>query len=67
MGKSLTEAECETVNGISPTGLHIDSGRPCDCGPEPYSTTKKRAFSDSMVYKHHCTECGNRFTTWTEG
>jgi len=64
---TLTDKQLETVNNISPTGLHLNEGTPCECGAESYSTKKKRAFSDSMIYKHTCGECGNRFSSWTEG
>ena len=47
---SLTEAELETVNGITPKGLHLNTGIPCECGPEDYSTRKERQYSDTMVY-----------------
>jgi hypothetical protein len=63
---TFTEAQRETLNGLS-TGLHLNAGKPCECGPEQYSTRKERKYSDSMVYNHHCSACGNKFSTWTEG
>jgi hypothetical protein len=64
---SLSQAQLDTVNGISPKGFHIDSGTPCECGSEDYTTTKERGFSDSMIYKHRCGNCGNFFRTFIEG
>lgn len=63
---SWTDAQRETVSGLS-TGLHWNSGEPCECGPEAYTTTKSREYSDSMLYTHTCGECGNEFETFTEG
>lgn len=62
-----TEAQRETVEGISPMGLMMHDGQPCECGPEPYSTKSVPLFSDGMLYRHRCSECGNGFETWTEG
>lgn len=56
-----------TLKGISPMGLHINSGSPCNCGPDDYVTRKSREYSDTMVYHHRCKNCGNKFSTWTEG
>jgi hypothetical protein len=63
---SFTEAQRQTLNEL-PTGLHLNTGSPCECGAESYSTSSSRKYSDSMVYSHKCGNCGNTFTTWTEG
>lgn len=55
------------INQITPRGLMINEGRPCDCGAEAYKTRTEHKYSDTMVYYHTCTECGNEFSTWTEG
>lgn len=64
---SLTEAQLDTVNSIRPRGLMLNSGEPCECGGDDYRTTSERKYSDSMVYHHTCKQCGNEFSTWTEG
>lgn len=48
-------------------GFRLDRGEPCLCGVEAISTRTERAFSDSLVFHHTCTECGNYFSTWIEG
>ncbi len=67
MGEPLTEAERETIDEIDKTGFHLDTGRPCECGGDDYRTRTKRAYSDSLIFKHKCRNCGNKFTTWIEG
>ena len=64
---SLTEDQLGTINGIDSKGLHLNEGAPCECGGEHYSTSKHRKYSDAMLYKHNCNECGNKFSTWTQG
>jgi hypothetical protein len=64
---NMNQAQLDTVNGITPKGFHINDGEPCECGGDKYVTTKERKYSDSMVYYHHCKECGNDFSTWIEG
>jgi len=63
----FTDAERETIQNIGRTGLHLNEGRPCECGGSEYTTRTKSAYSDSMVYTHTCGACGNEFSTWTEG
>ena len=48
-------------------GFHLNKGEPCLCGVEAISTRTERAFSDSLVFHHTCTECGTDFSTWIEG
>lgn len=48
-------------------GFRLDSGVPCLCSIEAISTSKRRGYSDSLIFKHRCCECGNEFTTWIEG
>lgn len=64
---SLTDAQLETINGITPKGFHLNEGTPCECGPDEYTTTKERGYSDFMTYHHTCGECGNEFSTYIEG
>jgi len=64
---NMNQAQLDTINNISPKGLHINAGEPCECGGEEYITTKERKYSDSMVYHHRCKNCKNKFSTWTEG
>ena len=61
-----TDAQRKTVEGIG-TGLLWNDGVPCECGPDAIVTRKERKYSDTMVYRHRCTECGQEFSTWTEG
>lgn len=63
----MNEEQLNTINEISPRGFHINDGEPCECGGGQYNTRKERKYSDSMVYYHHCTSCGNEFSTWIEG
>lgn len=63
----LTEPQQNTINGISPKGFHLNSGSPCDCGPEAYSTRKEVGYSDFVTYHHRCGDCGNEFSTYIEG
>lgn len=64
---SLNQKQLDTVNNITPRGLMLNKDTPCECGAIHYSTSKHRKFSDTMLYKHKCRECGNKFETWTEG
>jgi len=48
-------------------GVHLDKGEPCACGIEHITTRSRRAFSDSRIFTHRCTACGNEFSTWIEG
>ena len=48
-------------------GIRADEGEPCLCGVEFLSTSGRRAFSDSRIYHHSCSQCGNKFTTYIEG
>lgn len=65
---AFTDAQLETMNGASPRGLHFNTGDPCECGDEANISTRSRhKYSDSMVYKHKCCECGAKWETWTEG
>jgi len=61
-----TDAQRATVEGIS-TGIHWNTGDPCECGPDPISTRTERAYSDSLIFHHRCTDCGATFSTWIEG
>lgn len=63
----MNDQQLHTLNDISPKGLLLNEGTPCECGAEHYNTSKHRKYSDTMLYKHNCTECGNEFSTWTEG
>lgn len=65
---AFSEQEQMSLDQIDSCGLHLNEGRPCECGENAeYSTRRERAFSDSMVYHHRCLVCGNSFSTWTEG
>ena len=61
-----TDAQRATIEGVS-TGLRMNTGAPCECGPEHYTTRSVRKYSDTMLYKHTCGNCGNYFESWTEG
>ena len=61
-----TKQQRKTVEGI-PTGLRWNSGVPCECGPGHINTKTSLEYSDTMLYKHRCRECGSQFSTWTEG
>lgn len=63
----LTDAQEETLDGISPKGFHPNEGVPCGCGAEHYTTRKEVGYSDFVTYYHKCTNCGNRFSTYIEG
>jgi len=63
----MNQKQIDTINNISPRGLMINTGSPCECGGDSYVTSQERKYSDTMLYKHRCTDCGNKFTTWTEG
>ena len=63
----LTEPQKETVNEITPRGLLLLEGSPCECGGEKYHTKTKHRYSDTAVYTHTCRNCDNVFKTWTEG
>lgn len=62
-----SELQKQTANELSPCGLEVLEGEPCECGGEAYNTSKSHGYSDTIVYNHRCSECGNRWKTWTEG
>lgn len=65
---AFSEQERASLDQIDNSGLHLNEGRPCECGSDAeYRTATKRLYSDGMLYKHTCQTCGNRFETWTEG
>ena len=64
-GQELGEQQIEKLRQVA--GFHLDEGVPCLCSIESITTTKKRGYSDSAIFTHRCSECGNRFTTWIEG
>lgn len=65
---TFSDMQLETMNGVTPRGLHFNTGNPCECGESAdVGTRSQRKYSDSMVYKHKCRECGARWETWTEG
>jgi len=63
---AFSEKQKEQLNGIS-CGFRMNKGTPCECEPDNISTRKEYAFSDSIVYHHTCTACGNKYSTWIEG
>jgi len=64
---SFSDAQVETLNAPDSHGLHFNSGEPCECGTDATVSTRAiRKYSDTMLYKHKCSKCGNRFTSWTE-
>lgn len=63
----MNQKQLDTINNINPKGLMINDGKPCECGSKDYATSKEQKFSDTMVYHHKCEDCGNQFSTWTEG
>lgn len=66
--KERTDRQQQVLNEIRPKGFFLDpSGEPCVCGAAHIQTTKRRGFSDSLIFKHRCTACGNRFSTYIEG
>ena len=64
-GQELDEQQIERLRQLP--GFRLDSGAPCLCSIEAITTSKKRGYSDSMIYTHRCRECGNEFTTFIEG
>ena len=65
---AFTDAQKKSLDQIDRCGLHINKGRPCECGEDAiYGTKAIPKYSDSMVYQHRCKTCGNEFETWTEG
>jgi hypothetical protein len=63
--QELTEQHIELLRQLP--GFRLDSGTPCLCGIDAISTSKRYGYSDSLIFTHHCRECGNEFTTWIEG
>ena len=64
-GQERTEQQKQLLRELP--GFHLDKGEPCTCGKEAIQTRSRRGFSDSLIFSHRCTECGNEFTTWIEG
>ena len=64
---SWTDEQRATVDGLERTGFHMDSGEPCECGPDDYVTRSKVGYSDFVTFTHKCRSCGNKFTTYIEG
>jgi len=67
--KASGQERFDRQNGIlrQVAGFRLDSGEPCLCGVEALTTSKKRGYSDSLIFTHRCGECGNEFTTFIEG
>jgi nicotinic acid phosphoribosyltransferase len=63
--QELDEQQIEKLRQLS--GFRLDSGVPCLCSIEAITTSKRRGYSDSLIFTHRCRECGNEFTTWIEG
>jgi len=63
--QELTEQHIERLRKLP--GFRLDAGMPCLCSIEAITTTKKRGYSDSLIFTHRCSECGNEFTTFIEG
>lgn len=61
----LSKEQLQRLKEVS--GFRLDSGTPCTCDLDELSTTKKRGYSDSMIYYHECNACGNEYVTWIEG
>lgn len=73
-GKEVTDAaneeeiRREILRNVRPRGFYLEPGhQPCLCGPEFIQTTKRRGYSDSVIYAHRCRECSNEFVTYIEG
>jgi hypothetical protein len=64
-GEKRTDKQREILRELP--GHNLNAGDPCICGVEFINTRSKAGYSDSRVYYHACTECGNRFSTWIEG
>jgi hypothetical protein len=64
-GQELGEEHIEQLRELP--GFRLDAGVPCLCSIEKITTSKKRGYSDSVIYSHRCDECGNEFTTFIEG
>ncbi len=64
-GQELDEQQVERLRQLS--GFRLDSGVPCLCSIEAITTSKRRGYSDSLIFTHRCSECGNEFTTFIEG
>ena len=64
-GQELGEEHTERLRQLA--GFHLDEGMPCLCSIESITTSKRRGYSDSLIFTHRCRECGNEFTTWIEG
>mgnify|MGYP006914326648 FL=1 len=64
-GQELGEQQIERLRQLP--GFRLDSGVPCLCSIEAISTSKKRGYSDSLIFTHRCSDCGNEFTTFIEG
>ena len=63
--QELDEERIERLRELP--GFSLDAGKPCLCSIEAITTTKKRGYSDSLIFTHRCSECGNEFTTFIEG
>jgi hypothetical protein len=64
-GQELDEQQIDRLRQLP--GFRLDSGVPCLCAIEAITTSKRRGYSDSLIFTHRCRECGNEFTTWIEG
>jgi protein-disulfide isomerase-like protein with CxxC motif len=64
-GQELGEEYIERLRQLP--GFRLDSGVPCLCSIEAITTSKRRGYSDSLIFTHRCSECGNEFTTFIEG
>lgn len=65
-----TEAEirAEILREISPKGFYLDpESKPCLCGAKHIRTSKRRGYSDSLIFRHRCRRCSNEFVTYIEG
>ena len=63
--QELDEQQVERLRELP--GFRLDSGVPCLCSIEAITTSKRRGYSDSLIFTHRCSECGNEFTTFIEG
>jgi len=64
-GQELGEEHIERLRELP--GFRLDAGMPCLCSIENITTSKRRGYSDSLIFTHQCRECGNEFTTFIEG
>jgi nicotinic acid phosphoribosyltransferase len=64
-GQELDEQQIERLHKLP--GFRLDSGVPCLCSIEAITTSKRRGYSDSLIFTHRCSDCGNEFTTFIEG